>query len=54
MNIKISPLNINPQLLSFRESKVSKQNSLEKSPAKDSFEMSIGDTLMTFTVRRII
>ena len=42
MNIKISPLNINPQLLSFRESKVSKQNSLEKSPAKDSFEMSIG------------
>ena len=42
MNIKISPLNINPQLFSFRESKVSKQNSLEKSPAQDSFEMSVG------------
>ena len=42
MNIKISPLNINPQSFSFRESKVSKQNSLEKSPAQDSFEMSVG------------
>lgn len=42
MNIKISPLSINPQQFTFRESKVSKQNSLEKSPVEDSFEMSVG------------
>ena len=40
MNIKIS--NINPQIFSFRESNGSKRNRLEKSPAADTFELSIG------------
>ena len=40
--MKISLSNINPQLFTFRESKAPKQNNLEKSPQKDSFEMSIG------------
>ena len=40
--MKISLSNINPQLFAFRESMAPKQNSLEKSPNKDTFEMSIG------------
>ena len=43
MNIKITPININPQLLTFRESQGSaKQNKLEKTPKQDTFEMSVG------------
>ncbi len=40
--MKVSPININPLKFSFRDSKGSKQNKLEKTPKSDTFEMSVG------------
>lgn len=40
--MKISPININPLKFSFRDSKGSKHNKLEKTPQSDTFEMSVG------------
>lgn len=42
MNIKLSLSQINPYTFTFRQNKGSKNSHLEKSPDKDTFEMSVG------------